>query len=152
MIIKDLLDEDFINYKKPSMFIIFPKCTFKCGDCCQNLPVAAQKDIEVDPNKIVQRYISNPITKALVFGGLEPFDTFDEMENLVSELRKETSDDIVIYTGYNEDEILPKVEALSKYPNIIIKFGRYKPNDKEKYDEILGVTLASQIQYARRIS
>ena len=33
--------EDFTNYKKPSMYIAFPSCTFKCeGECgqkiCQN--------------------------------------------------------------------------------------------------------------------
>ena len=30
MIIKGLIDEDFINYKKPSMVIEFPYCNFKC--------------------------------------------------------------------------------------------------------------------------
>ena len=30
MIIKQLIDEDFVNYKVPSMFIAFPRCTFKC--------------------------------------------------------------------------------------------------------------------------
>jgi len=30
MIIKGLIDEDFVNYKKPSMTIMMPYCTFKC--------------------------------------------------------------------------------------------------------------------------
>lgn len=30
----------------------------------------------MDDNTIIQRYLSNPITKAIVIGGLEPFDTF----------------------------------------------------------------------------
>ena len=30
MLIKDIIDEDFINYKKPSMFIGTVKCDWKC--------------------------------------------------------------------------------------------------------------------------
>ena len=38
------------------------------------------------------------------------------------------------------------------FKNIIIKFGRYIPNRNNKYDEILGVTLASDNQFAEKIS
>ena len=34
MIIKQLVDEDFVNYKKPSMFIGFPTCDWKCEREC----------------------------------------------------------------------------------------------------------------------
>jgi len=34
MIIKDIVMEDFVNYKKPSMFIITSTCTFKCEKEC----------------------------------------------------------------------------------------------------------------------
>ena len=37
------------------------------------------------------------------------------------------------------------------FTNIIIKFGRYIPNQKPHYDEVLGVNLASDNQYAERI-
>ena len=30
MLIKGIIDEDFLNYKKPSMVIAFPHCSFKC--------------------------------------------------------------------------------------------------------------------------
>lgn len=43
-------------------------------------------------------------------------------------------------------------EELIAYENIIIKFGRFIPNDVEHYDEILGVKLKSNNQYAKRIS
>ena len=53
MKIKDVVFEDFVNYKDPSMFIIFPTCTFKCDrECgravCQNLKIIDQRDIYVD--------------------------------------------------------------------------------------------------------
>ena len=34
MIIKELRDEDFTNYKLPSMVVGFPSCTFKCEKEC----------------------------------------------------------------------------------------------------------------------
>ena len=59
---------------------------------------------------------------------------------------------MVIYTGYYPQEIEEQVKALSSYKNIIIKFGRYVPNSTPVYDEVLGVTLASDNQFAERIS
>ena len=41
---------------------------------------------------------------------------------------------------------------LLQYPNIIIKYGRFIPDQKSHYDEILGVELASNNQYARNIT
>ena len=60
-------------------------------------------------------------------------------------------DDVVIYTGYKEEEILDKINVLKSYEPIIIKFGRYVPNQKSHYDDVLGVNLASDNQYAKII-
>ena len=43
-------------------------------------------------------------------------------------------------------------ECLTLYPNIIVKFGRFKPNEESHLDKLLGVRLASPNQYARLIS
>lgn len=157
MIVKDIIWEDFSNYKDPCMFIIFPKCSFKCckeanNDICQNSAIVQLPDIEVSEEYIVKQYVSNTITSAVVFGGLEPFDSMPEMLDLIKALRLETSDNIIIYTGYTEEEIQYYVKDLSIYNNIIIKYGRYIPNKKSIYDDLLGVNLASDNQYARRIS
>ena len=157
MIIKQLIDEDFTNYKKPSMFIGFPSCTWKCEkDCgmrvCQNSTLATAKGIEIEIDKLISRYLNNPITKAVVCGGLEPFDNWDNLQSLVDLLRKKTTDDIVIYTGYKEEEIQNQLQFLKTYQNIVVKFGRFVPNQQKHFDEVLGVYLASNNQYARRIS
>lgn len=138
------------------MFIIFPKCSFKCDkeancEICQNSHLVKEPIINYSIDKIIERYKTNPITKAIICGGLEPFDTLDDLTNLISTIRRASDDDIVIYTGYKEEEIFPIVENLiSKYKNIIIKYGRYVPNQESKYDKILGITLASNNQYAVR--
>ena len=157
MIIKQLLDEDFVNYKKPSMFIGFPSCTWKCDrECgkkvCQNGTLATTPNIEIEVKILVDRYINNPITKAVVCGGLEPFDTWNNLQKFIIELRQKSQDDIVIYTGYKKEEISYAVDWLNLFPNIIVKFGRFVPDQQKHYDEVLGIYLASDNQYAERIS
>jgi methylmalonyl-CoA mutase cobalamin-binding subunit len=59
MEIKFLVDEDFVNYKKPSMFIGFPYCTLKCNkDCgqevCQNKALLSEPNIEIEVEEIIE--------------------------------------------------------------------------------------------------
>ena len=157
MLIKGIQEEDFVNYKNPSMFILFSSCTWKCEkECgrkvCQNGTLATTPNINIGVKTIVNKYINNPITKSIVCGGLEPFDTFDDLLRLIAYLRVSTDDDIVIYTGYYKEEIADKITLLSKYKNIVIKYGRYIPGQEKHYDKVLGVYLASSNQYAEKIS
>lgn len=159
MRIKDIVDENFQDYKKTSMFICTCFCDGKCyrelgldPSTCQNEKIQSQPTFEVEDDKIVRRYIDNPITSAIIIGGLEPFAQYQEVLSLIEEFRKYTLDDIVLYTGFNKDEILDKIEELKKFPNIVIKYGRYIPNRPLRYDEVLGITLASDNQYAEKIS
>lgn len=157
MLVKDVIETDMINYKDISMFIIFPFCSFKCDkECgmqvCQNSTLALSPNINIDIEHLINKYLSNPITNAIVCGGLEPFDSWEDLYALITRFRLITDDDIVIYTGYNPDEIKEQINTLKHYRNIIIKFGRFIPNQPHHYDEILGVELSSPNQYAERIS
>ena len=157
MKIVNVIDEDFSNYKKVSMFIGFPKCTFKCDiECgkpvCQNSSLAKARSIDVEASTIVDRYMDNNLTSAVVIGGLEPLDSFNDLMILIRKFREQTLDDIVIFTGYTEDEITNKIPYLKMYKNIIIKFGRFIPDQQHHIDPVLNVELASDNQYAKRIS
>ena len=159
MRIKGITDEDFVNYKLPSMYICTCFCDFKCDkesgvSCCQNSSLAKQCTLCIPDNDIIQRYLKNPITKAIVFAGLEPFEQFDEMFNLISKLRNEyhCSDTVVIYTGYELDEIKEKIDALRMFQNIVVKFGRFLMDEDSHYDDVLGIFLASPNQHAEVIS
>ena len=159
MIIKGLIDEDFVNYKKPSMVIMFPKCSFKCDkECgeqvCQNGTLATAPQMDISPRDIVERYINNPITSAIVMSGLEPFDSFGDLSYLLHLIRDEyqCDDDIVIYTGYKKDEISRELKIIGSRKNIIVKFGRFVPNQTKHYDDVLGIVLASDNQYGERIN
>lgn len=143
--------EDFTNYKKPAMFIGTIHCSGKCRDC-QNEALMSARVEEVSDTKICRWYLENKITSAIVFGGLEPFDQFDEIYNFVYRLRKVYNcyDDVVIYTGFTPEEIEPMVDKITDLGNIVIKFGRFLPNQPHHRDEVLGVDLASPNQFAIR--
>ena len=160
MKIKGLVDEDFVNFKLPCMFIYIGTCNWKCCieanipvTVCQNSDLAKQKDIDIPIDEIFNRYISNPISEATVIGGLEPMMQFEDVYNLIKYFRdKKVNDVFVIYTGYYPNEIQDKIENLKAFKNIICKFGRYVPNQEEHFDDVLGVNLVSDNQYGEVIS
>ena len=164
MKVKDIIYEDFVNYFKPSMFIIMPTCSFKCdNECgrpvCQNSALAAAPTIEINNEEIIENFYKNPISEAICIGGLEPFDTFEELFTFLIEYKnygiknKKLAYDIVIYTGYEPNEIQDKLKALKELSlPIIIKFGRFIPDSNSVYDAVLGVELASENQWAARLS
>ena len=94
MKISSIKIEDFVNYKKPSMFIGMGTCTWKC--CTEsNIPIKVCQNYElinhtkdVDIISIIESYKNNSITEALVIGGLEPFDTFLDLLTLVDFFRQ----------------------------------------------------------------
>lgn len=169
MILKGIIDEDFVNYREPSMYLIFPHCNFKCDkengtQYCQNRGLVLEPDIEISKEAIIDRYLRNPITNAIVMGGLEPFDSPLNLLPFIDTLRRqyECDDPVIIYTGYTEEELTsghwgqgaPSTqktyfENVLSYGNIIIKYGRFYPNEESHYDKVLGVNLASNNQYAK---
>lgn len=159
MLIKMIRDEDYLSYKEVSMMIAFPNCNFKCCkdanrsvSMCQNSPIWHMPTISVSSDAIVDRYMKNVITHSIVCGGLEPLDSVPDLIEFVSKLRKRTDDPLIVYTGYTEEESLFAILHLSLYSNVIMKFGRYVPSKPSHFDDLLGVTLASPNQYAKKIS
>lgn len=162
MKLTQFVDEDFANYRVASMFLGTTACDGKCYverglsmETCQNCELMKMDGAHLNvPNEtLIERYRSNPITHAVVIGGLEPLLTWDETRQFLLEFRAKTSDTIVIYTGYNKDEVMDKVVWIhDNIPNVIMKFGRYIPDAPNRFDEVLGVTLASDNQYAEVIS
>lgn len=160
MRIKGIEIEDFVNYKDPSLFIASCFCDFKCCKeqnldlkVCQNSSLQEAETKEISNEDIYKYFASNFITRAVVVGGMEPFLQFKEVYELIRFFRsKKENCPFVIYTGYYPPEIENKLQRLKYYNNIIVKFGRYIPNRPSRFDLILGVTLASDNQYAEVIS
>ncbi len=154
MRVKNIIWEDTVNYRKPSLFIGTATCSYKCGrEFCQNTELSAVPDIEVGERELIEKYLENPLTAAIVLGGLEPLDQLADIVDLCSMMNiMDVADDLVIYTGYTEEEAEKQVRFLRKlncgFRNLIIKYGRYMPDSQPRFDPVLCVRLASDNQYA----
>ena len=169
MKIRFLIDTDVTNYRKTSMVVGMPYCDGKCWrdlnaqggnydwSLCHNHSIRDEREIEIAVNDLASRYISNPLSHAVVFAGMEPLLSIHQIVAFIIYLRGacRCEDDIVIYTGYNEDEKpvsdFTNLLKTADVSNVIVKFGRYIPGDEEHLDPVLGVKLASKNQYARKI-
>ena len=170
MKVKGIIDEDLVNYKLPSMYIAFPTCSFKCDkengcNLCQNANLVKEANIEIEKEELIERYLKNDLSAAIVLSGLEPFDSEFDLLPFIDCLRRQyqCNDTVVIYTGYTEEELENGTfgnntsrliqrqywEMVKSFGNIIVKFGRYRPNEDPHLDSVLGVYLASNNQYAR---
>ena len=102
--LKGVIMEDFVNYAKPSIFLITCQCDWKCCheanipiSICQNEPIIRQPTKEFLISSVYKAYIENEITKAIVVGGLEPFMQFNEILSLLKYFRENNCwDDFVI--------------------------------------------------------
>ena len=122
--LKDVV-EVFQDYKKSALLLCCVSCDWKC---CR------------------EAGISN--TDAIIFGGLEPLLQIEEVCGLIEYLREHNvKKDILIYTGYYLEEIDKSIIERLKKHHVILKCGRYIPNRPQKFDKILGITLASDNQY-----
>lgn len=155
MKILGIVEEDFVNFKFPSMLISFPYCSFKCNrDCgqevCHNSPLAKSKIIEISCAELVERYMKNSISRAVILQGLEPLDSLDDVKSFIEVFREASSDAIIVYTGYTQEELPYKqiVDYITckNFGNIIIKYGRFIPNRPHVFNNVLGVELASNNQ------
>lgn len=152
-----IIENDFVNYKKVSMTLEFPYCSFKCNkesgkEICQNTSLQYDELKTYRIDSIIKTYLKDDLAQAVVCQGLEPFDSFSDLFRFIKKFREYSNDDIVIYTGYKVTEISNFIRELKQFSNIIIKFGRFVDGQESHIDPILGVSLASPNQYAVNIA
>ena len=100
---------------------------------------------------LIKRFNDNELSECIIFAGLEPLLQFEEIYEFIKIFRDTNNEDIIIYTGYYLDEVKDKIDQLRNFKNIIIKFGRYKPNSNKIFDDNLKIYLASDNQYSIRL-
>ena len=66
MKIKDVIFEDFVNYKNPCMTIMMPHCDFKCDkECglkvCQNSDLVKYDTVDISIDELIEAYIDDCI-------------------------------------------------------------------------------------------
>lgn len=164
-----LIETDVVNFWRTSMCIGMPYCDGKCWkdlnarggnydwSLCHNGGLLKERKIEIPVNELAKKYVNNPLSHAVVFAGMEPLISMNEVVAFIAYLRGacRCDDPVIIYTGYNEDEE-PYIKfhnllETAEVNNVIVKFGRYVPDQKSHLDPVLKVMLASDNQYAKQI-
>lgn len=164
----DVVTDNVTDYKKTSLFLVFPYCSGKCGEECQNKDLRKKEIKEFDTEDIVKFYQSLDTHNAVVCGGLEPWDSFEELKQLIKDFAISSSIksvDFVIYTGYDniikyyfdgkyrelKEGFFGLLQLWKEYAdpssNLIIKQGKYDVNRKIPWhSDVLGVDLATNNQ------
>lgn len=161
--ILDINSADFINNGKGTFSIALgTTCSFKCclelnlpASICQNNNCINNPKVITTIKKLIDLYLNQNMIKSLTFNGLEVLDNLRLLLWFIYYFRQQSQDNIIIWTGYTEEEckdLIYLIKEKMKWENIIIKFGRYIPNQKFHYDEILGINLVSDNQYSKKIS
>jgi uncharacterized radical SAM superfamily protein len=144
--------ETFVDYKKTGLYVSGSRCDLKCKECF-NENLKHSPTIKINPIQFVEDYIiKNQVIESVIFSGLNWFDKFEDLIQLVNCIRVKSDIDIVIYTGYKESEVLNEIDMLKENKNIIVKFGRFIPNQEPIWDELGGIYLANKGQYFKKIS
>ena len=153
----------FNDYKKTGLYIPTSFCTFKCVKEakakgidfveCQNHELIKQEFLlDLSAKDVIEEYIENdPFIECIILSGLDPMDSFEETFHFIKEFRELSDLEIVIFTGYYEHEVLEDLIRLKEFKDITIKFGRYDPSQKPRFDELGEVNLISGNQYFRRL-
>lgn len=145
------IKETYNDYRKVGLLLASPYCINNCEEC-QNKHLKECVPKTHNISDIIGEFKHNKFIKALIFGGLDCFDSFDETLKLIIEFRKYFDYDIVLYTGKRKEQLLQEITILKTIQNIFIKFGEYNKSLPPKYDKIGGITLASSNQYFEQIS
>ena len=163
MRVRKLLTERFQDYKVPSMYLAACFCDWKCCPdkpyVCQNNPVTKLPVTDIPDDEILDAYLADPITEAIVIAGLEPLLQVREVASLIRRaVERDVRTTFVIYTGYTKDEAKYigffdelKATGFGSGVDVIMKYGRYIPDRQPHFDEVLGVDLASDNQYGERV-
>ena len=119
-------------------FVIWTQgCSIRCDGCFNPSTHEFSTNKEVKTSEIVDLILSCDNIEGITISGGEPLDQFEEVLQLVKEVKKKTNLSIVIYSGYESTEILgtfPKKKIID-YIDVLIS-GKFKKNNVSKLGNI----------------
>lgn len=119
------------------------RCHHNCPGCF-NQELQNQEYCTEDIDAIIAQVKDNSLNRGIILGGLEWTEQPEEMYQLVVEsLQSDLK--VILYTHLTEAEFSVRFTNMCHLP-IWIKFGEYKRDATEYYDEIHDVLLASPNQ------
>jgi anaerobic ribonucleoside-triphosphate reductase activating protein len=101
----------------------FQGCSIRCKGCMSQYTWKFDKKFERDIEEVLKEIKSYGVKK-ITFSGGEPFDQPEQLKYILKELKKSGFEDILVYTGYEYDEIKKRYGDILKYIDVLIA-GRF---------------------------
>ena len=100
--------------------IWFQGCSLRCEGCISvDTWATAKTFIPIDKLMMgLSSYL--PLVDGITISGGEPFDQFDALLAIVSQLREKTKVDILVYTGYSIEDINDQLQQIKPYIDVLI--------------------------------
>ena len=109
----------------------FQGCSIKCKGCMSKYTWEFDKKYVRDINEVLREILSYPSKNITISGG-EPFDQPKALEYLLKKLKLNGFKDILVYTGYEYEEIKDRYKDILKYIDVLIS-GRFVEGLETEY-------------------
>jgi len=109
----------------------FQGCSIKCKGCMSKYTWEFDKKYVRDVNEVLREILSYPSKNITISGG-EPFDQPEALGYLLKKLKLNGFKDILVYTGYEYEEIKDRYKDILKYIDVLIS-GRFVEGLETEY-------------------
>lgn len=123
--IAGIVDDSIVDGPGIRLTVFFQGCLHNCDGCHNPTTHDINGGYLVSVDEIISKILSNPLLSGVTFSGGEPLLQIDNCINLAKKI-KEMNLNIILYTGYNFEEIikLQNGKELLKYIDYVID-GKY---------------------------
>ncbi len=101
----------------------FQGCKIRCKGCMSQYTWSFNEKYKRNINDVLNEIKSYGVKK-ITFSGGEPFDQPKQLKYILEDLKKSGFEDILVYTGYEYEEIKEKYSDILKYIDVLIA-GRF---------------------------
>jgi anaerobic ribonucleoside-triphosphate reductase activating protein len=111
--------------------IWFQGCSIRCKGCMSQYTWKFDKRFERDIEDVLNEIKSYNVKRLTVSGG-EPFDQPEQLKYLLKELKKAGFNDILVYSGYEFEELKNKYKDVLQYIDVLVA-GRFIEGMESEY-------------------
>ncbi len=101
----------------------FQGCSIRCKGCMSKYTWNFDEKYKTNVEDVLKEIFSFNVKKITISGG-EPFDQSEALEYILKKLKENNFDDILVYTGYEYDELAKKYKNILDYIDVLIA-GRF---------------------------
>ena len=111
--------------------IWFQGCSIRCKGCMSKYTWDFNEKYKMNIEELINKILKYPVKRLTISGG-EPFDQPEALKYILKTLKLKGFEDILVYSGYEFEEIQDKYRDVIKYVDVLIA-GRFKEGLESPY-------------------